>query len=460
MLDRVRDYIKEHELIQFGQSVLVGVSGGLDSMVLLHVLRDLACEVHIAHVNYQLRGEESDGDEAFVRSYAADKLIPFQVLHADPNLKESESERSFQEVAREIRYAFFHDVAKKQGIEHIAVAHHQDDQAETVLLKLVKGSGMEGVAGMKPKRVLATGSGLQLIRPLLDQSREAILAYAKENGIPWREDASNNSDAYKRNVMRNRILPLLKEHFGQSVTANLARSATIFQGYWEHSLENELEKRFSTCCPRPDRLVIHTLIEQPSVWIKRVLLQFLYTWMPGKEVSYQLVDALIDLVFAQVGRKVTFSTGTVWRERTHLVFVPAGASYEAEDVFELPDFSEGGTLAFDGGKLDIFVHINKPQSLTQTNSNVILVDKRALVPPLTVRLWKAGDKLIPFGMNGHKKVSDLLTDAKIPSHQRASTYVLEAAGEIIWVIGLRMADPVKVTDATMEVVRIVFHPEG
>ena len=104
------------------------------------------------------------------------------------------------------------------------------------------------------------------------------------------------------------------------------------------------------------------------------------------------------------------------------------------------------------------MHINKPESLTQTNSNVILMDKHALVPPLTVRQWKAGDKLIPFGMNGHKKVSDLLTDAKIPSHQRASTYVLEAAGEIIWVLGLRMADSVKVTEATKEIVRIVFHP--
>ena len=460
MLASVRDYIKEHELIQLGQSVLVGVSGGLDSMVLLNVLRDLACEVHIAHVNYQLRGEESDGDEAFVRSYAAEKFIPIHVKHADSGLKASEGEHSFQEVARELRYTFFREVAEQHGIEHIAVAHHQDDQAETVLLKLVKGSGMEGVAGMKPKRMLAPGSGLHLIRPLLNQSRDAIVVYAKANGISWREDASNKSDAYKRNVMRNRVLPLLKEHFGESVTANLARSATIFQGYWEHSLQHELENRFRKCCPRPDRLVVHSLLEQPSVWAKRVLLQFLYTWMPGKEVSYHLVDALIDLVFAQVGRKVTFSTGTVWRERTHLVFVPAGASYESEDVFELPDFSEGGTLAFDGGKLDIFVHINQPESLTQTNSNVILVDKHALVLPLTVRQWKAGDKLIPFGMNGHKKVSDLLTDAKIPSHQRASTYVLEAAGEIIWVLGLRMADSVKVTEATKEIVRIVFHPEG
>nr|MBX2821492.1 tRNA lysidine(34) synthetase TilS [Rhodothermaceae bacterium] len=439
---------------------LVGVSGGLDSMVLLNLLRDLACEVHIAHVNYQLRGEESDGDEAFVASYAAEKHIPYYVRQADPELKESERGRSFQEVARKLRYVFFKDVAEKQGIEHIAVAHHQDDQAETVLLKLVQGSGMEGVAGMKPKRRLAPESGIQLIRPLLNQPREAILAYAKEKGIPWREDASNRSDAYKRNVMRNRVLPLLKEHFGQSVTANLARSATIFQGYWRHSLQGELERRFKKCCPRPDRLIMHALSEQPPVWIKRILLQFLYTWMPGKEVSYHMVDALLDLSFAQVGRKITFSTGTVWRERTHLVFVPAGASYESAHVFELPDFSEGGTLAFDGGKLDIFVHINQPESLTQTSSNVILVDKHALVPPLTVRQWNAGDRLIPFGMSGHKKVSDLLTDAKIPSHQRASTYVLEAAGEIIWVLGLRMADPVKVTEATKEIVRIVFHPKG
>lgn len=458
MRDSVHQYIKSHHLLEKGQPVLVGVSGGVDSMVLLHVLHDLGYTIHVAHVNYQLRGEESDKDEALVEAYASERKIPFDVFKVDPGLKEGKNGRSFQEKAREVRYSFFETLAYKFEIGRVAVAHHQDDQAETVLLKLVKGSGMEGIAGMRPKRILSPGSDIQLVRPLLDQSRDVIQAYASKSDVPWREDESNASDAYKRNVVRNRILPLLKEYFGDAVPANLARSASIFQGYWEQSLVAELRNRYRQSCPGPDLIGIDALRKQPEVWQKRILLEFMYHRMPDMDVNFHMVEALVDLLDAQVGRRVMLPAGTVWREREYLLFTPSGSVSHEVVEFGVPEKGDRSTIAFEGGKLDISVHIDRPDSLIVSNPDTIWVDKEALDASVTVRPWREGDRMIPYGMSGHKKISDLLTDAKIPTHQRASTYVLESAGKIVWVIGIRMADPYKVTSATNEIVKIVFHP--
>ena len=458
MRESVQQYIKHHHLLGEEQPVLVGVSGGMDSMALLHVLHDLGHAVHIAHVNYQLRGEESDDDEALVQAYALERNIPCNVLKVDRELKEGPVGRSFQEKAREVRYAFFEALAYKLEIVCVAVAHHQDDQAETVLLKLVKGSGMEGIAGMRPSRILSPGSDIQLIRPLLDQPRTTIRAYASKKEVPWREDASNATDAYKRNVVRNQVFPILKKHFGDAVTANLARSASIFQGYWEQSLVTELESRYRHSCPGPDLIGIDALKKQPDVWKNRIMLEFMYKRMPDMDVSFHMVEALVDLLDAQVGRRVMLPAGTVWREREYLLFTPAVSVSPEAVEFRVPEKGEQSTIAFKGGKLDISVHIEKPESLVVSDPNTIWVDKDALHASILVRTWKEGDRMVPYGMTGHKKISDLLTDAKIPTHQRASNYVLESAGKIVWAVGVRMADPFKVSGTTNEIAKLVFHP--
>lgn len=460
MRDSVRDYIHTHKLMHQGKTVLVGVSGGVDSMVLLHVLHELGYTVHVAHVNYQLRDADSDGDEAMITHYCAERGIPFYVMKADPGLKKMAGRQSFQEAARDVRYSFFASIAKKKGIDVVAVAHHLDDQAETLLLKLIKGSGLEGLGGMRSKRVLSMDSGVQLVRPLLGQSRKSIVAYATQHTIPWREDVSNASDTYERNVIRNEVLPLLKSHFGESVPVNLARSAAILQGYWDEGLQAELERRFKACCLDTNRVYVNALMEQPNTWRYRIALELLYRWIPGKQVSLSQAEALLGLLDAQVGRRMIVSTGTIWREREYLLFDSAPSTASSESWTWVPDIEKGDTLVFDGGILDISLHNEAPASLTVADPNRILIDRNALGGPLVVRLWKPGDRIMPLGMTGHKKVSDILTDTKVESHQRASIYVLEVEGRIVWIVGIRMADAIKVTNETKEIVQVVFHPIG
>ena len=456
MLESVRAYIQTHQLIQDGQSVLVGVSGGVDSMVLLHVLHELGFEVYVAHVNYQLRGDDSDADEALVRHYCQNAGVPYYSTRVDPALKEEGM--SFQEAARDVRYNFFAKIAQKEGIQHIAVAHHMDDQAETLLLKLLTGSGIEGLGGMRPARFLSSRHPIPLIRPLLEQRRETILAYATARGLAWREDASNASDAYRRNVVRNEVLPLLKEHFGEAVSANMAHSASILQGYWEHSLRAELYARMKRCCPDFGRVDTKTLGEEPEVWQIRIALEVLRSWMPAQRVSRPMALALLELLMAQVGRKLVFSTGTVWRERNQLVFIGAADESLSESEIVLETLEKENAIVFYGGILDISMHVETPESLTLTDPHCILLDADTLQVPITIRSWKAGDRMKPFGMKGHKKISDLLTDAKISSSARSSACVVEAGGEVIWLIGVRMSESVKVTAETKHVCKMQFRP--
>ena len=453
MLDRVRHYIDMHHMIASGETVLVGVSGGLDSMVLLHILRVLQIDVEVAHVNYHMRGEESDGDEHMVRQYCAEKRIPFYVLNVDT--EEERTGESFQEKARRIRYSFFEEQATSRQILRIAVAHHLDDQAETVLLKLFTGTGIEGLSGMAPVRAIGHESDITLIRPLLECRRTEIASFAEEHQVPWREDNTNAESTYRRNALRNRIMPLIEEHFGSIAPSHIAQAATILKGYWEHSLRPALFSRLEACIAFESNIRIRTLEKEPRVWQKRIVLEMLYRWLPGKKVSVHDVDAVLDLLNAQVGRKTNFSGGSVWRERDYLVFKPEEENAVSNYLVHMNE-----DVHFSEGVLEVRMESPETDPPIIMNRNVIVADSQRLSFPLVLRTWQSGDRMVPFGMQGRKKVSDILTDVKMPSNRRDRIYVLESAGEIVWVVGVRMSDTVKLDGDTEEVVRITFIPES
>ena len=209
----VAAFIRRHSLLSKGEQVLVGVSGGVDSVVLLHLLRRLGYGAEAAHVHHGLR-PEADGDAAHVRSLCEAWDVPFHVARFDAKAEAEAARTSVQAAARELRYGFFDEVAAQRGIDAVAVAHHLDDQAETMLLNLFRGAGLDGLAAMAPKRSLSKETDVRLIRPLLGLRRTDVEAYARAEGLTWREDASNAAEAYRRSAVRHAILPAIEAHFG------------------------------------------------------------------------------------------------------------------------------------------------------------------------------------------------------------------------------------------------------
>ena len=242
---RVEDYIDRHELLSCGERVLVGVSGGVDSVVLLHVLGALGFEREVAHVNFGLRGADSDRDEVFVRQLCQEQGVPVHVDTPSTERYAEDHTLSIQTAARELRYAFFERIARGGEFRRLALGHHVEDQAETVLLHLLRGTGPEGLAGMDVMRRLSPVSATQVIRPLLDMHRAEIEAFASEKGIVWRTDDTIRDGKYRRSILRADVLPLLEEGWGPGVVRNIARSAEHMRGYLEDTFLPALGDAFA-----------------------------------------------------------------------------------------------------------------------------------------------------------------------------------------------------------------------
>ncbi|BBM69163.1 tRNA lysidine(34) synthetase TilS [Rhodothermus marinus] len=451
--ERVRRFIETEALLQPGQRVVVGVSGGVDSMVLLEVLRRLGYRPVVAHVNYRLRGADSDADEALVRRFCRRHRLPLRVARID--LKAHTGGRAIQATARRVRYTFFRRVARREGIDTVAVAHHRDDQAETLLLNLVRGSGLEGLLGMRPKRRLGR-ENIWLVRPLLPVSRAEIEVWAQAEGIPWREDVSNASLHYRRAVIRHEVLPLLVRHFGSGVAERLAHTAELLRAYYEATFLPDLRRRWQEVADGAVRaLRLEALHAQPSVWQRRLILEALRRWLPGAPQHHRLVAQVVRLLQAQPGRRLELPQGTVWRDRDALRFRPRQwATWPDEGLLE-PD----RPLQLAGGTLVASVQETVPERLDEGTPLVAYVDADRIRWPLRVRRWQPGDRMQPLGMRGHRKVSDLLTDLKVPVDQRDRCYVVSQDSEIVWLVGYRLAEPFRVRPETRRVVKLCWKPD-
>ncbi len=451
MLSNLRQTIQTNSLLPAAAPVLVGVSGGVDSMVLLHTLHALGYQVQVAHVNYRMRDDASDADEALVVSYC-DKLgVPCQVHRVSDTFLRQAKTTSFQAAARTERYTFFEEAAQAAGIKHVAVAHHQDDQAETVLLNLMRGSGAEGLAGMPYSRPLAASSDIVLVRPLLGLSREHILAYATTHEVPWREDMSNASTQYARNKVRHTLMPAIREAFGDGAVKNLATSANLLQGAVAHAIKPLLEEKLREILLPNHAINADLLAQEPVFWQTRLVLEACKRWFDDVALGRQHAEAICDLLALQVGRKVVFGSLVVWREREQLVFtrIADAGPVEADAYF----LDAPATLAYPGGKMSTEILDKAQVADFSAGADTFYADANTLSFPLQLRRWEAGDRIVPFGMNGQKKVSDLLTDLKVPSYERKNVWVLLSDDEIIWVVGHRASELVRVGEATTRVCR-------
>ena len=442
--DRVASYMKRSAHVSLDERILVGVSGGVDSVVLLDVLGVLGYECEVVHINYHLREQESIADETLVRQLSQQRELNLHVKHISARNHAAGTGYSVQMIARDLRYAAFAEIALQQGLSVVAVAHHLDDQAESLLLNLNRGTGPEGLAAMRPVRPLT--EQINLVRPLLGERRESIQAYATARNLKWREDRTNEDTKYLRSRLRVSVMPNLNAEA-------LARSAVLVAEWVDEVIRPMIDRSFSDAASGQSLSIAH-LTQLPNVLARRLVIEALRKWLPGPPANKALAEKILALVNSQTGKQIKVGKGVIWRDRTHLVFT-ASAEHILTGETEL--LSESTAVAVPGGQVRLHLTQKEPSSLADPAG--VWLDAEKLVLPLTVRPWLAGDRMRPLGMQGTKKISDLLTDGAVPVQERRSVPVVCSGLTIAWVVGHRMAHEFRVTPSTQQYARLYYEQD-
>jgi len=414
------------------KKLLLAVSGGLDSMVLLHLFQELNFNIAIAHCNFQLRGVESFGDQKFIQDYADANEIPIFVTQFDTEAFANDYKLSTQVAARELRYNWFYELLEEEKFDYLLTAHHADDSLETFLINFTRGTGLEGLTGIPVQND-------KIIRPLLFLSRNEIDNYAKEHGIQWREDSSNASDKYVRNKIRHHLIPILKELNPNFMTSfqNTERYLQESQAMAEDAaimvyqqVANEVEDQI--------HFDLNQLMKLPNYQ------SYLYQWL--KEFGFTAWKDIYDLVHSQSGKQVFAANFRLLKDRDYLILSPI------EEAEGIEFFIDENTEEV---KIPLKLTFSKAASISVASNTAIFVDADQLVYPLVLRKWKTGDVFSPFGMNGKsKKVSKLFKDEKLSLIEKENTWLLCSNNQIVWVIGIRADERFRTSNSTKNILRI------
>lgn len=434
MLDRFIRYIREKKLLDVNQPYLLAISGGLDSTVLAHLLHASGFVFSMAHCNFGLRGEESGEDEVFVRELARQLDIIVHVKRFDTLSFKNARGISTQMAARELRYQWFGELMDQEGFSGLLLAHHADDQLETVFLNMLRGTGIEGFYGMPDSRGY-------MIRPLLPFYRRELQEFALKKNYSWREDSSNDSMDYKRNFLRHKVMPSLHE-FDPAAPDNLLYSFGrikdtgraffyLFDTWLESNVEKEGDYRY---------------LKGDSLLKASGQKTLLYYWLRTYGFNFSQTSAMVQSLKVGESGKTFFSGDfSVNLDREHLILGPRDADQQAEIWLDetaiefKTDHMHYGILTLQGGV--------QPDS----SSLNAMLDREKLRFPLQIRNWKSGDRFRPLGMKKFKKVSDFLIDLKVPLIHKRKVKVLCSEDQIVWVIGLRIDDRYKISAFTTTV---------
>lgn len=428
-------FIKENALITTADRVLLGVSGGVDSMVLAHLCLVAGVSLGVAHVNYGLRGAASDADEALVAAWCEANGTPFYVLKVPQEAYEGPG--SIQMVAREERYRFFDRLCEGEGFTKVATAHTANDNLETVLLNLTKGTGIAGLVGISARRN-------RLIRPLLFATKEEVYAFAKDKGISWREDATNQKNDYQRNLIRNEVVPVLRQ-INPNLERTLAETLLRMQGARAlvDGAVNAHRKYLRTENTHTELDVSwYEGTEGHLVILSELVRPYGLSFADARDLSQAILQGHPGKLFLSGSHRVNL-------DRRKLIITGIDEA-EALEV----QVGEGDTRVIAGEwSLDLSVHTGNalPQG---PQAYVAYFDLGCVSFPLKVRRWHTGDYFFPLGMKGKKKVSDFMIDSKIPVTLKKEVLVLECNGDIMWLIGHRMDDRFKITPDTAKMLKI------
>lgn len=445
LLDHFRHFVKEKALIQEGARVLLAISGGVDSMVLANLLLQSEIEFGVAHCNFQLRGVESDEDEFFVRDWAKTNQIPFYITRFQTEALAQKRKTSIQLLARELRYEWLENIRQQQFFTSISTAHHLNDSLETFLYNFTKGAGLAGMRGVPLRNE-------KIIRPLLFASKEAILSFAKEEGINYREDSSNPTGKYARNKIRHHVVPILKK-INPSLEDTAARNFNIL--HQSYLLLQERVEQFKVDWVEEIEGQIHIslagLHENPLT--QQTLL---FECIRHAGFHYRQIEQLL----LQLSKR---RVGAIYYSMSHRLLVDRDALIL--DQLETVDDTcnsiliskETEMIALSNGMLIFDVKNGKPDSFGSPDQSALL-DADTLMYPLQLRKWKAGDVFCPLGMNGqHQKLQDFFSNNGLSRFEKEKVWLLvDAKDNIVWIVGYRIDDRNKINANTNSFLDITY----
>lgn len=435
MKEQIQQYIIQHQLLSGEKPVVVGISGGADSVALLHILVSLGYKCIAAHCNFNLRGDESFRDEQFTIDFTKRLQVPLCKISFETNKYAQENRLSVEMAARELRYRWFEELLNTYDADAVAVAHHRDDSVETLLINLTRGSGITGLTGIKPKNG-------NVVRPLLCVSREDIYAYIENNGLEYVTDSSNSSDIYTRNFIRLKVIPLLEE-INPSVKASLARTANHLYDaslIYNHSIEEARRVIIQN-----NRLSISALLSFPAP------ATILYEMLKPYGFSRTVCESIFTVLDKDSGKIFYSSTHRLLKDRSDLLI----------DVLSGED-NRAYLINLEDDNVDLPVEL-KPEIVVIKEDYQIEKDRKfayfdfdKLSFPLVLRHWQEGDWFVPFGMKGKKKVSDYFSDKKFSLFDKEKTWLLCSGQDVIWIVGERTDNRYRIEKTTKRVLKLKF----
>lgn len=439
---KVKAYIQQNKLLSEVGKVIVGISGGADSVALLHLLRNEGFECIAAHCNFHLRGEESNRDEKFVRELCDKWNLPLEVIDFHTEEIAAEQKISIEMAARELRYRWFEELRIKYKAEVIAVAHHKDDSVETFLLNLIRGTGIRGLSGMKP----VNG---KIIRPLLCASRHEVEEYIEQNNLSFVQDSTNSETLYTRNKIRLEVLPLLQQ-FNPSIKETILQTS----GYLNETAEiyfSEIEKQRKNLVHSVSGKTYISIPELKELpFTQTILFELLSPFGFNSTVCAEIFESLDGL-----SGKQFFSTEyRLVKDREELIIDKK--KEENEDSLTIPSPEEKVKRPF-SLSFDIIPAANFS---IPKDKEIGCFDADKVKFPLTLRKWETGDRFVPFGMKGSKKLSDYFSNLKYSLLQKEDARVLCSGDKIIWLIGQRIDNRFRIDEQTTKVLIVQYNSKS
>ncbi len=459
--NRFLEFILQHQLFELDDRLLIAVSGGVDSMVLLHLLlatrRRLKLELSIVHMHHGIRGDAADRDMQLVKETAQEYHLPlYEISENVPEMAYREK-LSVEEAGHRLRKERFAQLAQENNLDKIATAHHMDDQAETILMRLLLGTGMQGLAGIRLKNG-------KWVRPLLFASRDDIEEYASFHQIAFNTDTTNTDRSYLRNRIRAELIPLLKSGYNPEVSAHLANFSMLFQE-WDTYLEAETTRLVEKAVTHPRQNKIRLDITKYNLyfsWIKIRVLGKIIADLTGEPFHVSFVRYQNFSRWIEKGKN---GSRFQWNRGIDSVLAAGGVTFYKDRTPEkgaLPlEVFPGGKYRCPGNRTFLSIEETlRAEIALNHDKNVEYVDGRLLKFPLYLRFWKSGDRFVPLGFQHSRLVSDFLTDCKVGMPERKQVAVLLSGDEIVWIIGYRLSDMYKIQAESKEVYRLTLTEEG
>ena len=436
---KIENFIAAHQLLDRQKSVLAAVSGGVDSVVLLDFLVENGYKCAVAHCNFHLRGKDSDLDAEFVKKLTEKYAIPLYINEFDTLKIAEQNGESIEMTARNLRYDWFEKLLQDNDFQAVAAAHHQNDNAETVLLNLIRGAGIRGLSGICPKRE-------KIVRPLLCVTRSEIITYAQKKGLQWREDLSNSDTKFKRNQIRHKILPEIEQQnpaFVQNMskfTDNIFDAITLYNSAIEDfskkilSQNNDiflLDTKMLLNCPAP----------------KTILFEILQRF----DFQADTVDDIFKNINSQSGKKYFSKNYKIVKDRENLLIYKNKSIENQQFIIEKDTKFIEKPIKISFETLDI-----KDVKSLKVSKNIALFDYEKIKFPLTLRTWQSGDYFQPFGLHGKQKISDFFVNQRFSLLDKQNSFLLLSDKKIIWLVNHRADERFKITPKTTKILCVTL----